>query len=215
MKNFFFTLFVFFLLFGITSCKIVRHSDLENSENAALVFGADFDATEYVESVWDTEIFPYVESKSVDMHLVIEALKNNAAEDIEKYGYRAHAESPYTFSVKGKAVISRIDTTSRNGLAYIAFDSDPATEYAMQIGPVMKGSAIRDFLDFISLNSFQNQVEYAQVALQFNNLVYKNILRTIDFENSIDKKIDVIVLFTYTGSLDSIVLSPAACVIEE
>ena len=38
----------------------------------------------------------------------------------------------------------------------------------MQIGPVIRGTAIRDSLDFVNFNEFTNQIDFAQFGKAFN-----------------------------------------------
>ena len=45
----------------------------------------------------------------------------------------------------------------------------------LQIGPVVKGSAIRDTLPFFSFGKVTNQIEYAQVGRAFNERALKEI----------------------------------------
>jgi predicted lipoprotein len=44
-------------------------------------------------------------------------------------------------------------------------------EAAVQVGPVIRGTAIRDALPFIKFSDFANQIEYAQVASLLNDRV--------------------------------------------
>ena len=65
----------------------------------------------------------------------------------------------------------------------------------LQIGPVVKGSAIRDSLPFFSFGNVTNQIEYAQVGRAFNERALKEIERplaelktpgaTLEFKGSI------------------------------
>ena len=46
----------------------------------------------------------------------------------------------------------------------------------MQIGPAMRGTALRDALDFVSFNDFNNQIDYAQFGKAFNSYACKHAL---------------------------------------
>ncbi len=59
----------------------------------------------------------------------------------------------------GKVVA--VETEGREGLIRLAIDGD---EQVLQLGPIVKGNAIRDASTFIRFDDFKNQVQYAQLA---------------------------------------------------
>ena len=48
-------------------------------------------------------------------------------------------------------------------------------EITLQIGPVVKGTAIRDSLPFFSFANVTNQIEFAQVGRAFNERALKEV----------------------------------------
>ncbi len=74
--------------------------------------------------------------------------------------------------VKGTATVAEIDRKSRIGLARLrlpwAKDGQAA---AIQIGPVLRGTALRDALEFVRFTDFVNQLEFAGVANALNDRV--------------------------------------------
>ena len=46
----------------------------------------------------------------------------------------------------------------------------------MQIGPAMRGTALRDALDFVDFNAFTNQIDFAQFGKSFNTYANKTVL---------------------------------------
>jgi predicted lipoprotein len=83
--------------------------------------------------------------------------------------------------VKGTAIIADVDRKSRVGLARLrlpwAKDGQAA---AIQIGPVLRGTALRDALEFIRFTDFVNQLEFAGVANALNDRVVKDVLGAVD-----------------------------------
>ena len=56
----------------------------------------------------------------------------------------------------------------------IASDAGPQ-QITLQIGPVVKGTAIRDSLPFFSFANVTNQIEFAQVGRAFNERALKEV----------------------------------------
>ena len=62
----------------------------------------------------------------------------------------------------------------------------------MQIGPAMRGTAIRDALDFVSFNDFTNQIDFARFGKAFNPTVNRTVLEKLPRDNLIGRKVTVI-----------------------
>jgi predicted lipoprotein len=120
-----------------------------------------FDANAYVESIWDSKVTPAV-AGAADLA----GLLRGKREDL-----------PAAFLVKGAGRVLRVDTASRTGLMLIdlaPYDGRP--DAALQIGPVLRGTALRDALPFIQFSQFVNQLEFARVGNALNDRVWKRAL---------------------------------------
>jgi predicted lipoprotein len=74
--------------------------------------------------------------------------------------------------VKGEGRVLRVDTSSRTGLLLIdAEPYDGRPDAALQIGPVIRGTTLRDALPFIQFSQFVNQLQFAQVGNALNGRV--------------------------------------------
>ena len=62
----------------------------------------------------------------------------------------------------------------------------------MQIGPAMRGTAIRDALDFVSFNDFTNQIDFARFGKSFNTYVNRNTLEKLPRDDLIGRKVTLI-----------------------
>ena len=88
-----------------------------------------------------------------------------------KYGYRAKSEdTPWTLMVKLEGVIIAADTESRAATISVDASGQGKTDAIVQIGPAMRGTAIRDALDFVSFNDFTNQIDFAQLRQSVQHL---------------------------------------------
>ncbi len=149
-----------------------------------------FDPVTYVNGLWDSKILPQATNESVDLAMLLDEITKNKDAASQKYG---HKESgPYNFAVKTEAVVDSVDTTSRVGTAglKLAGYNGPA-EVKMQIGPVLRGTSIRDGSGYIPFNQFVNQIEYADVAEELNNRVLSTVLKNLDVNTLKGKTVTV------------------------
>ncbi len=165
---------VVFIVILALSATVVKNDPAEAKTDAAAVrvfFSADkFDAEGYVNTIWDSRILPAARERAVDLRVLSDAVKADEKTAGEKFGYRAVAEqNPYNFFVKGRIAILSANVKSRNGRAEAdiePFDGNP--DITLQLGPVYRGTSLRDCLDFVSFDDFKNQVEFAKLASQLN-----------------------------------------------
>ncbi len=202
-------------LLAILSCKVVRISaaDEKNAADASkgVTFGdSAFDAKKYANDIWDTKVLYRINQNSVDMHTLISGLKSDKDGTCAEYGYRVGDEgSYYNFAVKGKIKILAVHTESRNGILDADIEPyDDKKDITIQIGPVFTGTTIRDYLDFISINTFENQVEFAKLGTELNMCVRDTVVKNIDFTKLIGKECTLTGVFTFNSGTDNIVVIP-------
>lgn len=165
-----------------------------------------FDPVTYVDGLWDSKILPQATTKAVELPVLLAALNQDKTAASQKYG---HKESgPYNFAVQVDGVIDAVDTASRAGTVLIKPTgyTGPA-EVRLQIGPVMRGTAIRDGSGLIPFNQFVNQIEYADVGEALNNRVLDTVLKGVDFNALKGKPVTVYGYFTL-DNLNKILITP-------
>ena len=77
---------------------------------------------------------------------------------------------------RSKGASSRRMTASRAATISVDTEGDGKVAAIVQIGPAMRGTALRDSLDFVSFNDFKNQIDYAQFGKAFNQHAAQTIL---------------------------------------
>jgi predicted lipoprotein len=117
-----------------------------------------FDAHEYVARIWDTRVLPALGSKAQPLDVFRDA--------------RTNAAAPVTF----EGVVLEVDTSSRAGVAMLGRTAAGPAEARLMIGPVLRGTALRDALDFIQFTDFTNQIQFAAVADALNDRVLATTL---------------------------------------
>ena len=79
----------------------------------------------------------------------------------------AQAGPSATF-LKGQGLVTKVETSSRVGLALVDLDpQDGAPDVALQVGPVITGTALRDALG-LGFGDFETQIEFANVGAALN-----------------------------------------------
>jgi predicted lipoprotein len=130
-----------------------------------------FSGKDVVDKMWPAEVVPTVAEHAVPIGKVLDAVAVDLSAAGKELGHRPAEEgSPWSFIVKGEAVVREKNTQSRAGtiLVDIATAKGPVT-VTIQIGPVVKGNSLRDAMPFIVFQNFTNQIEFAEVGRAFND----------------------------------------------
>ena len=166
------------ILLPLSGCKIVPNDQRAKADgSSANQMAEGFNAASYVDSVWDSKLIPHFDSKASDLATVIAAIKTDLDAAGHQYGHRAAAEgSPWSFAVKSSGKIVSVNTESRAGTIVVEIGSNSGPQQVtLQIGPVVKGTSIRDSLPFFTFGNVTNQIEFAQVGRAFNEHALKEI----------------------------------------
>ena len=170
----------------------------------------DFDPQAYIDSIFQTEAIPVMKEKAVDITEVMTAAKGDLKSVGDKYGVRADSGNAYNYLVKGTATVTEVNTKLRAGYAMITINGYTGSEtFKMQLGPVFKGTAIRDCMPMIKFEDFKNQVVYANLATAIHVNLAANLFATLDANTLAGKTIDFYGAFTDSGSSE-IVITPFA-----
>ena len=195
----------------LAGCKVVSN-DQRASTSSSSTAQAAFDVAAYVDGVWDKKLLPFFETKSGDAQKVIEAIKKDLDEAGKQYGNRSDAEgSPWSFAVRAKGKVVSVNTESRAGTLVVEIASGAAKqEVTLQIGPVVKGSAIRDSLPFFSFTDVTNQIEYAQVGRAFNERAMKSLADVLPKLTPAGASIEFFGAISMTSVPETFVVTPVA-----
>lgn len=209
------TLFIILCLFSVvlfSGCKlytVVSHDkSKENKQGTAFYFqDENFDANQFVDSVWDSKVLPAINQKGSDMGVVIQDIKSNVNEAGKKYGIRSGQEgSPWNFIVKGKGRVLNVNTESRAGTMDIDLAPyDGKSDFKMQVGPVIKGTSVRDSFDFIKYDDFKNQMVFAELSNAFHRKITESLLCKTDFVTTKGKEVNFTGVFTLMPSSEILV----------
>ena len=139
-----------------------------------------FDARTFVARSWESRVLPAVRERAVPLAELGRALAADRAAAIARWGGPAGGGRA-SFLVSGTARVLAVDTTSRSGVARLDLEPyDGAPDAELQIGPVFRGTALRDALPFIRFDDFTNQMEYASVSRVLHERVADSVLAHVD-----------------------------------
>ncbi len=204
-------------LFVAGSCTVVKHDQQAESEEDEISIyfdNGEFDAKLYVESVWEEAVIPRIEKEAVEAEVLFNTLNSDPSTAIEKYGYRIEITAPYNFMVRGTAIITQANVKSAAATVSIDTNGPDGNPVEIQIGPVLKGTAVRDSMDFIKFEDFTNQLEFANISREMNNRIKATILASLNREELVGAKIRYLGAFQWVEG-KGVLITPVDLVVEE
>jgi len=145
----------------------VRHIETDTTVDGrrSTVDSRVFDPARFAASAWP--------------RLVGEA--NNTAVNVSDIVPAPGAPPSQARFVKGVGMVTSVDRRSRVGVMLVRLVSSSQV-VAIQIGPVMRGTALRDASGFIQFSDFTNQSEYAAAANALNESALRLVIAPVEFE---------------------------------
>ncbi len=193
------------LLLSLPGCKIVRR-DQQLSGSPAV--SENFDPAAYVAAVWEPRVVPLFKDSAADIGTVLALLKQDPDIAGQRFGHRPDVEgSAWNFAVTGKGRITALNTESKAGTIVLQLDSGQSV--TLQIGPVVRGSAIRDVLPFFSFKDVTNQIEFSQVSRTLNDRALADVRSALTTPPAVGATVEFHGAFTYT-SPENILITPSA-----
>ena len=198
-----FALLLFVLLAcSLFSCTVRKLSDIESKTSSSVDSAYDFSAwtksgssfnpKEYVEKNWDSKIIPLFLENSIDAVTVISSLRVDGADTaLATYGVKKDDGTRMQgFKVTAEATVTEYDDSSRNGLIMVDFaPEDGVSDALLQVGPVIKKTAIRDTLECVSFTDAGNQLFFAELSDELNKTMRMKTIDPLDLTTITGKKI--------------------------
>lgn len=171
---------------------------VKEGQEATLTGEVEFDPTTVATNFWKEKSADYFENSAVDLVTLLTEANGDLTSVAAKYGhYSMGDQGELSFIVKGSGTITQVKNKLRSG--YLSLDVDGNSQdikIRLQIGPVFKGSAVRDSISLISYKDYKNQIEWAQVSVAFHELIIKEIISQLDMATLEGKQVDFIGCFT-------------------
>jgi predicted lipoprotein len=98
---------------------------------------------------------------------------------------------PQARFVKATGIVKGVDRQSRVGVMRVHLPGDNAPALAIQIGPVIRGTALRDATSFIRFSDFTNQFDYAGAANALNDYALRTVIGPLSFDAMLGRTVTV------------------------
>ena len=199
-----------FVVYAAATVTVVKEG-----EEAKLTGEVAFDPTTVATNFWQNNADEYFAKNAVDFNTLVAEAGGDFTTLASKYGHYSMGDSgELSFIIKGTGTVETVKNKLRAGYLSLKLDGyEGNAQIRLQIGPVFKGSAVRDTISLISYKDYKNQIEWAQVSVAFHDLISKNVLAPIDMAAAEGKKVEFIGCFT-VGRPSQILITPVALKIE-
>jgi predicted lipoprotein len=196
--------------FLLASCRFVPTSEVQAlASGGAANSEAAFDPDKMVAAIWQSKVVPTIEKKAGPFVQVRDLAAKSPDEAGAKFGYRAKSEdTPWTLMVKLDGVIVAANTESRAATISVDATGQGKTDAIVQIGPAMRGTAIRDALDFVSFNDFTNQIDFARYGKAFNGYVDRATLEGLPRDALVGRRVTVLGVYPLASAADPPLVTP-------
>lgn len=191
----------------ITGCKI-EHKNPEDAQKSTAPAGSfeskSFNPKAEVAAMWESKALPAIVGMATDFLSLRKAMQADLDAAGAKHGHREKNEgAPWNLATTVTGKVIAVDTEVSAGTADIDIDGDGKADVQIQIGPVVRGAAIRDILPFISFTSYTNQIDFAQLANALNDRAFEaSTLKAMDRGQLKGKKVELTGVFTEDSAAD-------------
>lgn len=193
-------------LMVLAGCKIIKTPTAEEAAEAA---SGGFNPERQATELWSPKVVPYLTAKAGPYAEVAALIASDPDAAAAKYGNKEkEGNAPWTYAAKISGVVIKAETTSRAGYLDTDIDGDGKADVRVQIGPVIKGTAIRDSLDFVSFNQFKNQIQWAEFGKAFNAHLSGQVLQAMPREGLEGKRIEAVGAYPLPGKGQLPLLTP-------
>jgi predicted lipoprotein len=197
---------------ALSGCKLVKNEQQASADGGVDIFFDDksFDPDKMAREMWDSKVIPYLDQKAGLFAEIKAAIAKDPDQAGRTYGYREKEEgSPWTLVARLEGRIIAANTESRAATIDVDIDNDNVADAAVQIGPVIRGTALRDSLDFVSFNAFTNQIDFAKFAKSLNTHMSKMALARLPREDLVGRTVSLVGVFALEGKSAKPLVTPA------
>lgn len=183
---------------ALPGCKIVKTvAEGEGSAAVAGEAGDDARIAALLDKTYDAELLPLIAAKALSVADLRAALGAGLEAAGVAHGNKGSGEgAAWNFAVKGEGMVVEANLTSRARKAMVDVDGDGNADLILQLGPVIKGSSLRDVAPFYRFGDFRDQIEFAKLARALNDKASAGLVvpegditgKTVSFTGTVDVK---------------------------
>lgn len=166
-----FPLLCLLAVLALPGCRIVK--TVAEGESAAAVAGEagdDARIAALLDETYEARLLPHIAATALPVADLRAALALGLEAAGAAHGNRGSGEgAAWNFAVKGEGRVVEANLTSRARKAMLDTDGDGAADLTLQLGPVIKGSSLRDAAPFYRFSDFRDQIEFAKLGRALND----------------------------------------------
>lgn len=154
------------ILAALPGCKIVKTA--APGETAADSDEAKIASV--VADTYDARLVPLIARDGADAATVLTGIAEGLDAAGAAHGHRAGGEGgSWVFAVKGAGTVTGGDRKSRAAKLEVDVTGDGKADLVLQLGPVVKGTALRDVAPFYDFTAFRDQIQFAMLGRALND----------------------------------------------
>lgn len=193
-------------------CKLVKNEGGGAKGTATEQKGAKLE--KLAAGLWQSKLLPHLEGTAVALPELEPAIAAGLDSAGERYGYRAGSGNPWTFATRFTGRVVTANTDTRAATAAIDHNGDGTADATIQLGPVIRGTALRDALPFVSFSDFADQIEYAGFSRALNGRAFAQALEPVQREGLVGRIVTVLGVFALGSRDDAIMVTPVTLQVE-
>lgn len=208
---------VFVAALALGACKLEKNEIAGKAQEQTTVSSQPGgDMTALVAGIWDEQVLPHLAETATDMNTLYPALLQDVDTAGEKSGYRPTSEgSPWNFAIRIEGTILSAKTDTRAATADVDVTGDGTADVILQLGPVIRGTALRDILPFVDFSSFTDQIEFAKLSRALNTRAYDTVLKDAPRDALAGKHVRALGAFTVRGKGPPYLVTPVELEVRE
>ncbi len=162
---------------GLSACKIIRNP--EPGVATAIAGGEagdDLRIAALLDATLQSQLLPLIRDNATEVAALRTAVATGLDAAGATFGNRGAGEgAAWNFAVKGKGQVVEANLKSRARTAGLDTDGDGKTDLTLQLGPVIKGTSLRDVAPIYDFNDFRDQIEFAKLGRAINDRVFATL----------------------------------------
>ncbi|MCO6409448.1 DUF2291 family protein [Hoeflea alexandrii] len=159
-------------VFSLSGCKLVKNVPEDEKAVSAGASGDEVRTEQRIADTFETRLLPYVRDRALSYQAFRAALAQGLDEAGQSHGNRGSGQgAAWNFAItdSGRIVSAKLDTRAR--VAELDIDGDGSADVTVQLGPVIRGNALRDIAPFYNFDDFRDQIEFAKLGRALNDQV--------------------------------------------
>lgn len=159
-------------VFSLSGCKLVKNVQDDEKAGSAGASGDQVRTEQRIADTFETQLLPYVRDRALSYTALRAALAEGLDQAGKAHGNRGSGQgAAWNFAITGSGRIVSANLDTRARVADVDLDGDGSADVTVQLGPVIRGNALRDIAPFYNFDDFRDQIEFAKLGRALNDSV--------------------------------------------